>query len=627
MEVAANMVTRYDAALADDSTRHSIHRVSHYLLSCSAGCLGFLFRDYVKTGKMHTKLRSEITAYQLCMLDDSLVEGPHAKIGRSTRGAARSLPSWWSATIRLTQNMRVRADSGVADPGKFEWFYRHWKILAQRHQSKYARGTMKRTSIKRFLSLVYRMGEISLQDWSALGLHKLDIQVDKKQASRTNNPVRELQRDYVRCVLEKNKFYSAPRESNMNNLDTLGTGVSAAASSDDHDIIFQVVSHDMTHKKHVVTESMHKWRAMEVPATIQHYSRQRVDNDRDSGFTVYEEGHPEIVDLLKLGTWKQLSRSLTAWTHVESDGSDGGFVLSESQFVHQRSWNPLEPGVPVWKLLLFLTAQGWKRQAAPASHTPTAIKAFGMSGFVTRKAYLKCLCVLDELFQRGLMQLCSRQPMSYYKLVARSSAPATVIMGKTHVEYTQLLAIVGDPCDTSLRVAPGSGDEADDASVNREDSEGECSANLGVAGLSSKDSAQQHDSGRSLSSSVLIPPAPSDDALFDVDGPMVFHTDSSAPLVGGLRLDVHLEPGQRGHYRRWVMPCPLRHCQHVGGKYPCQRNRSMGPGQIAHFGQREPEAFLGCWAEAAHRFPSRARHMGWSPSVAQVREYIQRHGL
>ena len=65
---AALFVERYDKAMADPATKLKVHRVSHYLAS---GALGLDLRAYATGSPMSKKLRTEITAYQLCMLDYS----------------------------------------------------------------------------------------------------------------------------------------------------------------------------------------------------------------------------------------------------------------------------------------------------------------------------------------------------------------------------------------------------------------------------------------------------------------------------------------------------------------------------------------------------------------------------
>ena len=190
--VARDMVKKYDAAVSDPILAADVHRVSHYLLSSTKGCMGAVFRSYANTGLMTAKLRQEISAYQLCMLDDSFMEGPHARIGRTTRVAAKSTPAWWSASIRLGQNQAARQAADQATPGRFDFFFKRWKMLSQRNKRQYDRGVIQRIKTADFVNLVYRSGDVNLVDWSVLGMLKKSFDSDaaakKRQKEKTSNP-------------------------------------------------------------------------------------------------------------------------------------------------------------------------------------------------------------------------------------------------------------------------------------------------------------------------------------------------------------------------------------------------------------------------------------------------------
>ncbi len=75
----------------------------------AAGTLGEDLRAYVAGNSMTSLLRTEVTAYQLCMLDDSIQEGPHARISRIVTASRSGRPPWWSAGVRIEQNLEARA--------------------------------------------------------------------------------------------------------------------------------------------------------------------------------------------------------------------------------------------------------------------------------------------------------------------------------------------------------------------------------------------------------------------------------------------------------------------------------------------------------------------------------------
>ena len=90
-EKATEFVERYDQSMANPETKPKVHRVSHYLAS---GQLGIDLRAYANGHPMSERLRTEITAYQLCMLDDSVQESPHARITKVLQTARASKPPW-----------------------------------------------------------------------------------------------------------------------------------------------------------------------------------------------------------------------------------------------------------------------------------------------------------------------------------------------------------------------------------------------------------------------------------------------------------------------------------------------------------------------------------------------------
>jgi len=108
------MVRRYDLASADPVSKQLLHRVSHYLLGTDSGQLGPDFRGWASDGQMSAGLRAEITAYQLCVLDDSFVESPHALVSRTARQSTLPSPSWWSSSVRFEQNF-ADYDSAARD--------------------------------------------------------------------------------------------------------------------------------------------------------------------------------------------------------------------------------------------------------------------------------------------------------------------------------------------------------------------------------------------------------------------------------------------------------------------------------------------------------------------------------
>jgi hypothetical protein len=60
-------------------------------------------------GGMSTPLRREIGSYQLCMLDDTVVEAVHRDLSWQARHTVSSTISWWASSVRLKQNLALEA--------------------------------------------------------------------------------------------------------------------------------------------------------------------------------------------------------------------------------------------------------------------------------------------------------------------------------------------------------------------------------------------------------------------------------------------------------------------------------------------------------------------------------------
>ena len=335
--IAAKMVQVYDSATSDPRAAQHVHRVSRYLLHVGDGCLGSDFRSYARTGVMTSRLRTEITAYQMCMLDDSMVEGPHSSIGRTNRHASKSSPAWWSATSRFQQNSDAREASEHDMVGRFEWFFQHWKILGQRSARKYRRGIMQRISTGDFRNMVYRSGLCNLADWSVLGLRQSAHKAKPKEQQATVTCIRQIQRDYARCVFRSGCTFTLPVSDHIAHVESMAAGRSVSGGQASSLKGVTVVSTDLAYKKHVMTASVADWRRMEVPIIMQTYASLGQADPSATSLDVYEEGFPEMIDLFAFATWKSLSTDVAQW-HQEDSDHDGCIKLVKPEFVSARQW-------------------------------------------------------------------------------------------------------------------------------------------------------------------------------------------------------------------------------------------------------------------------------------------------
>lgn len=289
---------------------------------------------------MTPRLRTEVTAYQMCVLDDSWQEGPHAAIGQLTKHAPCSSAAWWSATIRLGQNISARASADSQLPGSFEWRFKHWKIMGQLDQFRYNRGAVQRIKTPQFLSFLYRSGQQSLRDCG--DTKELAVSATagtRSRGQRRRSYAHELRVDYLRSHLKSGKVGQLPRSENVHLVHGLGESLPApAASSFEADGFFQVITTEVTGKKHVLTDGSRHWKSMSLPVVIQNMSVWSATSTKRVPVT-YEDGHPHVCDALGLAPWQQLSRNLTLWSVARASAVDGCVELADPQLANKIKWS------------------------------------------------------------------------------------------------------------------------------------------------------------------------------------------------------------------------------------------------------------------------------------------------
>lgn len=330
------MVRRYDLAKADPVSSKCLHRVSDFLLGSLPGQLGHDFRQWVAEGRMSARLRAELTAYQLCVLDDSFVEGPHARVSRAARQASRPSPSWWSATVRLEQNFREYDASVLESPGRFHQLFDAWKLVAQFRPSAYLSGQSPKVPPREFLRSVYRTGAQETQrDWTALSA--LTYRAEMPQVRPSD--MEALLKEYLLAVFALGSV--------MEVIDTRGVSnaelVSGGAHFNHAPLVaarqfYQVVSRTLVSKKFVSTENLARLRGMRVPVVLQRLAV-CVDEGQDlpPSLTADPEGFPEVRDVRILGSLRDLRRGLHVWS-VHAVAATGSLELVDRRCVSSFSW-------------------------------------------------------------------------------------------------------------------------------------------------------------------------------------------------------------------------------------------------------------------------------------------------
>ncbi len=103
--------------------------------------------------------------------------------------------------------------------------------------------------------------------------------------------------------------------------------------------------------------------------------------------------------------------------------------------------------------------------------------------------------------------------------------------------------------------------------------------------------------------------------------------DTTPEEVEGVRIE-HSSHKSREHgtYTRIGVTCPLSRSSHLDTR-PCHRFRNVGRGQTTTFGAIEPVGHVGCWLARAEEFALREGHIGFKPTLSQVRDYLLARGF
>ena len=297
---------------------------------------------------------------------------------------------------------------------------------------------------------------------------------------------------------------------------------------------------------------------------------------------------------------------------------------------------------------------GWKAGAPPPEHTPATELHFAVDILSSRKAYFQCLASLDRLRANGLSGLPSGQSAWYYRAVLAAKAPAAVPRGLKTRQYRDLLeGKDGGADDEGTRPdrdtlgghsparEPLSDSSQDDFRIvgrrapscsddSEEPDPGERLPPSAPAGTASMSAVRARRVSRARGSAEPPSSSSSSRSSSADSAPSLTGGDESGPLrqpvfSDFIRVEEHLRPGQRGHYRRYTIVCPLARTGHCS-VFACGRRRNCGPGQMGSLGPAAPEAFLMVWREAATSFATKAEHMRWSPTWSEVRRFMKAQG-
>ncbi len=652
---ARAFLQKYDASVADANLRPFVHRVSHYLAGRRDGPLRGMMEQYADGRPLALDLHTEIMAYKMCLIDDTVIESGHGEVHWAMSTGRRSSVPLWSAHLRHDENTRLIQEN----VDRFDFWYKYSGMIAA-NASVSPRPRKMRLTHQAVKHRTYRLREFALADVSE---HCPDLRAHLPLEPRERKRMAiKLQSDYLRCVMLLGDACSLPLAeghvvSEDKSLHPIVAGMMFEEVCGDC-FCFQVIDWDFLRKKHVMTTAMRQQRLSALPAIVQHYGVwNKQHRYPPAGMECFPEGPPEMVDLLRIAPWPVLRTSLRLWSVGASD-VQGCVALSGSRLVSGIEWDLLSPDTPALIILESLLNDGWAigdRTEPHAIHDGQRVIA--SVDCVDCKCYLQCLVAMHTLEQRGLQTLPIHQHNLYYKLVLGSERPADIACGQPVKAYAALLA--GGVAASALEVhAAIAQDHIEDrpfscrnlalpepttrrtvhsSAIGARVPQEERVALMNLAwaqpslATSAEDAAPSQD----------VPPAeplraaemaqghggfddpPTDDVPFTASGSL---TALPASWVEGqpVHCEVRNVPGE-AHYRRYSVRCPLS-CTAHAGKTPCMKRRGAGPAQCARFGDLEPIAFLGAWLKSAPRHLNRAAHVNSAPTPQQVEAYMRHRG-
>ena len=330
------MVRRFDEAIENRVRQKTLHRVSRYLLGSQPGQLGPEFRAWASAGRMSDRLRTELTAYQLCVLDDSFVEGPHAQVGRIARQTTKPSPSWWSSTLRLEQNFREYDRSVPEASGRFGRLFDSWRLMAQSRPSAYISGKPARVLRRDLLRSVYRTGAAQTQrDWTVLQ----PLTDKSSEALRAAKPTDKevLIKEYLLAVFVPGSVVEVSDTRGVS-LEELLSGQASEGSGEAlvrERRFYQVVSRTLVSKRFVTAEGLARLRRMRVPIVLQRLVPQAPDGQ--GALLAVPEGVPDARDVMSEGSWQDWRQGMHSWT-VDSVTDAGSLRLVDRRSHAELAW-------------------------------------------------------------------------------------------------------------------------------------------------------------------------------------------------------------------------------------------------------------------------------------------------
>ena len=351
--VAAEFIRLYDSQVQAAVPRR---RVSEYLCGSDPGNLRSDMEQHAAGRGMSPSLREELFAYAACRLDDTVSESPHRDVSWVAGRARASKIPWWSASVRLRQNLRMLEDLVVGPVMMRMW--PRWRTLAVPASSPWSPGALR---AKPFLDAVHRVGAYAHVDASSIAVAHRDVYLETLRAREASLPLparvwRDLLREFVRAVVADGHVYSAqlPREGPPSAQAMVSQEASSSLPTEQH---FRVLDGALAQKKHNLTLRWLQVKSMAMPMSIQKFatvavggSQTTVDPGASEQRTLVPEGLPEVIDFLAFIPWDTVRSGMKTWSVVSGSsagGRGGAMNVGIPVALSERAWVFTDPGTPL----------------------------------------------------------------------------------------------------------------------------------------------------------------------------------------------------------------------------------------------------------------------------------------
>jgi hypothetical protein len=335
--------------------------------------------------------------------------------------------------------------------------------------------------------------------------------------------------------------------------------------------------------------------------TVQPYEVWRGDEytsvpDSLDAFVVSESLDVNIVG--ETGSDAAGRSSILKWKPGESDIS--GCTSFGNAAVVKPPQTLGDPKVPVLSLVDALDAAGFIAVQRLVVHSPTSGLFFDSRNLASKRTYLQAVLQSAALWAKGVKSFRSDASSAFYNVLMKSPTPISQRLSAKEcmdllkeLDPSSVQSMSDEVAPTPAIVRPQPFQALCDIMIDGDDEVGAIAAPAENSTSSSSSSSSK--SSCNVDGEDEVEPYPT-----EVEG---------APC----RIERHQNRHDVG----------LRvQCQCIGHGDGCELYRSCKL-QVATFGSKAAQYFVGTWLKAGSRFSTTAAHKAYKPTIADVRAYIQ----